>query len=463
MASTSDNTTTTSTDALPSTSDNRMVVLSDARTRHSECGLCLEELTSPRIFPCFHTFCLHCIKKLTENLNPMQLFPCPSCRSMVQIPASGVESFQVNFYVEAELERSQKAKRSCQGCDVCNGAYASKKCLDCDQFLCVSCTRFHSAFAGTRSHSVLDLSELDLAEDISDRVGSYKRDKYCSIHTDEKLRFFCAVCCKSICRDCKLTSHDGHNCSDIASKCAAAKQLIVNVTETSRRSLEPKLKQMIEAMKIHKDRLLTKKADLKCTFHKRAEDIKKEVDVCLARTEQQLDCDTESIFTVMQKMQDKYVTFLTICEDAEGIFQSENVQMMVNFCKKLRDFFGVKRPEPATAAGFPISSSAKAGLFGKGGKSQQILELCELREFALDNWREDIQLSLMQPQEAAFSTAAASSTPSTAVETSASSTAPTSSGSASFVATDSLPSSAPTITASSTASTPAWFLHRLKR
>ncbi|KAK7484093.1 hypothetical protein BaRGS_00024705 [Batillaria attramentaria] len=38
----------------------------------------------------------------------------------------------------------------------------------------------------------------------------------CDDHPDEKLRFVCVVCDKLICRDCKLTEHEGHKTIDIS-------------------------------------------------------------------------------------------------------------------------------------------------------------------------------------------------------------------------------------------------------
>jgi hypothetical protein len=40
-------------------------------------------------------------------------------------------------------------------------------------------------------------------------------DEMCDVHEDEKLRFYCKPCKRIICRDCKLTSHEGHPSEDL--------------------------------------------------------------------------------------------------------------------------------------------------------------------------------------------------------------------------------------------------------
>ena len=41
-------------------------------------------------------------------------------------------------------------------------------------------------------------------------------DSLCGEHPEEKLRFVCVPCDTPICRDCKLTEHEGHRSIDIA-------------------------------------------------------------------------------------------------------------------------------------------------------------------------------------------------------------------------------------------------------
>ena len=46
------------------------------------CPICLEQFTNPKILPCFHSFCLHCLENVAPELVEGNLcLPCPTCRS----------------------------------------------------------------------------------------------------------------------------------------------------------------------------------------------------------------------------------------------------------------------------------------------------------------------------------------------------------------------------------------------
>ena len=69
------------------------------------CGLCRNTYRSPKLLPCYHTFCLLCLDRLLEEKNPGEDFPCPdhSCRTMLQVPQEGARGFMENYYVAEQL------------------------------------------------------------------------------------------------------------------------------------------------------------------------------------------------------------------------------------------------------------------------------------------------------------------------------------------------------------------------
>ena len=162
----------------------------------------METFTSPRLLPCFHTFCLGCLQQLVCYKQRVDSFPCPTCRTTANIPPGGVEKFQVNFYIEPDVESSSNVVRTC---DICCKVPATHKCCDCDQFACNTCTTIHATFSATKSHTVLNLTQT-----AGNKAAVLaKKERYCSRHKEEKIRFFCTQCSTVICRDCKLTSHEG--------------------------------------------------------------------------------------------------------------------------------------------------------------------------------------------------------------------------------------------------------------
>ena len=53
------------------------------------CPICLEQFTNPKMFPCFHSFCLHCLEGVAPELIEGNLcLPCPTCR-FVYVTDSG--------------------------------------------------------------------------------------------------------------------------------------------------------------------------------------------------------------------------------------------------------------------------------------------------------------------------------------------------------------------------------------
>src|SRR6218665_1657632 len=68
----------------------------------TECPICLNVFTDPRVLPCIHTFCLECLKRISETAQkgPEDKLPCPLCRKEFIIPADGINGVPKNFFLE---------------------------------------------------------------------------------------------------------------------------------------------------------------------------------------------------------------------------------------------------------------------------------------------------------------------------------------------------------------------------
>ncbi|KAK7483423.1 hypothetical protein BaRGS_00025363 [Batillaria attramentaria] len=99
------------------------------------CALCLDIYTSPKLLPCHHTFCQHCLKDLASR-HRNNNFPCPSCRKQTAVPPGGVSDFQTNFYIGREdLERARVGT-------VCMNHIKQELdlyCVQCDLPICLKC------------------------------------------------------------------------------------------------------------------------------------------------------------------------------------------------------------------------------------------------------------------------------------------------------------------------------------
>ena len=65
----------------------------------TECSICTEEYTDPRVLPCGHTFCLKCIETWSKNKHPGDNLACPLCRKEFTLPSNGVGDLPKNFFV----------------------------------------------------------------------------------------------------------------------------------------------------------------------------------------------------------------------------------------------------------------------------------------------------------------------------------------------------------------------------
>ncbi|KAK7483439.1 hypothetical protein BaRGS_00025379 [Batillaria attramentaria] len=120
------------------------------RNQALTCALCLDIYTSPKLLPCHHTFCQHCLEDLADS-HRNNNFPCPSCRKETAVPPGGVSDFQTNFYISTEdLERARKGVL----CMTHPKDDLDLFCVDCDLPVCLKCV-----MTKHKTHKTQDLHE----------------------------------------------------------------------------------------------------------------------------------------------------------------------------------------------------------------------------------------------------------------------------------------------------------------
>ncbi|KAK7107246.1 E3 ubiquitin-protein ligase TRIM56-like [Littorina saxatilis] len=322
-----------------------MASLLPAQSRHRECAMCLGVFTSPRILQCFHTFCVGCLKQLVRKHVKSGSFPCPTCRTSVQIPAGGVDKFQVNFYIQAEVEGLRSTSGKVATCEMCGKGSASHKCSDCDQLSCDACTAIHASIKATRSHTVLNLQQAS-----GSLPGlTVSKERFCKTHKDEKIRFFCTQCSAVICRDCKLTSHEGHISTDLSEKSAEAKSLILQVTNRAHNYLEPKLRAALQTATSHKAAAQTNQKEMESTLERRAEELKREIDGSLAEAKEKLSQEASDVARVASQcinhMTQELTSFVSFTEHAQRVAESGCDADVLEIPNEMKQFFGVASDE----------------------------------------------------------------------------------------------------------------------
>jgi len=188
----------------------------------TECPICTEVYTDPRVLPCVHTYCLKCIEAWSKDKQPGDEVACPLCRKQFTLSSNGVSDLPKNFFVTNFLQMKElsSVESKTSPCEACSSDgesesgvqnVASLYCIECQMKLCHVCERGHKAFKSTRSHRVVDLGEKMNIETLQQTVSL----SYCDQHSDEFLKIYCFDCKLAICMLCYIKSHNGHKCSDV--------------------------------------------------------------------------------------------------------------------------------------------------------------------------------------------------------------------------------------------------------
>jgi len=191
----------------------------------TECSICTEVFTDPRVLPCIHTFCLKCLVNYGKDRQPGDGMPCPLCRKEFIIPDDGLSGIQKNFFMEKLLSARKLSAAEEAGpilCDVCSSDEArpseaissvkpaTKRCLQCKQNDCEQCSLGHTKVTATASHVMVEIGKELQTEEITLRLPTT-----CDTHKDKEIELFCLECELAICMMCFVKSHKTHDCSDI--------------------------------------------------------------------------------------------------------------------------------------------------------------------------------------------------------------------------------------------------------
>ncbi|XP_061770497.1 transcription intermediary factor 1-alpha isoform X4 [Nerophis ophidion] len=192
----------------------------------------------PKLLPCLHSFCKRCLPAPCrggdtrreqlglqgDNNKQMATIRCPVCRQ---------ESWEMdvldNFFVKdsAEVPSSTMEKNSqvCMSCD--DNTEATGYCLECVEFLCVTCIEAHQRVKFTRDHTIRQKEEMS-----PEAVAvSTQKPVFCDIHKQEPLKLFCETCDRLTCRDCQLLKHKDHNYQFLEDAYRNHRQYLENMTQ----------------------------------------------------------------------------------------------------------------------------------------------------------------------------------------------------------------------------------------
>ena len=337
------------------------------------CTLCHESFRDPRLLPCLHTFCAECLEKFASELEHQQVkdqdevkrdelcvrlreFPCPECDSNIEVPDGGVQEFPNNSFMDslqgavAGQQRIAEEQR-CTSCE--EGDLAVMWCHDCNTYLCDECHSAHARFRAMRVHKVYTLEEM---RDMNINEYLHQKPLFCMSHPDEVLKFYCTECGTAVCRDCKITAHDGHKAEEITVAAEGVRGQIAGLL-TSLDQASGMTANQLEGLKQHSTQYETdlegiirnvqKQVDyIHDLVHKFSQQLIEDLDRKSCSAEKDMKSEREALedkLLSLQTCNDFLHAVLTHSSDAELIANKNQLLQHLNLLRKHEPTCNVKR------------------------------------------------------------------------------------------------------------------------
>lgn len=175
------------------------------------CMICKGRLNSPRVLSCLHVFCETCLDKLLidESGDSTKIdctIDCPTCGQPTKVGSKGAASLTCDYIYTNILDLStiEPEMLACTSCKSTENAIS--RCNDCASFLCAGCDHAHKYMRCFENHEVVKLEDLQKS---AEKVSIHK-PLFCSVHTNENLKYYCFNCQIPVCNDCLIAdSHKG--------------------------------------------------------------------------------------------------------------------------------------------------------------------------------------------------------------------------------------------------------------
>ena len=261
------------------------VVSAEALKRLEEqltCPVCLENFSNPKILPCFHSFCLHCLEHVaSEVIEDKACLLCPTCRSPYPKPDEGLATLPPSFVINNLIEVYGLMKKvlgdqkvSCDNCDKTN---ATSYCKQCSKFLCPECQQQHDNWKEFAGHQSLSLEEVANTAYELPQAKAGATTWNCTNH-NKPLELFCEECNKVICQLCTVHRHAGHSYGVISDTYQKHHDAI---TQSTLQILNHRVEQLTKCM----TNLINRREEI----NEQSEKTKEEIHQMLTRLKQILD------------------------------------------------------------------------------------------------------------------------------------------------------------------------------
>ncbi|XP_064400785.1 E3 ubiquitin-protein ligase TRIM33-like isoform X2 [Halichondria panicea] len=196
-----------------------------------KCSICLYNFKNPKVLPCCHSFCLHCLEGAHEINKDKKSLTCPQCNAPHQVPTNGPCGF-LDDYTLVNQKQAATTTPVCEQCDDSNKPVAY--CHTCSDYLCDECLKAHRRVKAVRDHKTVNITPGN-ALDIEPQANkSYS----CSVHHEKPLELYCKDCKSLACLLCLAGLHNRHDIGSIDGK---ARQEVEETTKDLVKKTDSKL------------------------------------------------------------------------------------------------------------------------------------------------------------------------------------------------------------------------------
>jgi len=208
---------------------------------HVCCPVCYNRFTDPKLLPCLHTFCIHCLQKIQAASGIRDTILCPECRRNFTIPENGdLKTLPTNFRLNSLLDALPvtECKTSGVKCGNCEKTtQESAYCFTCCSFWCNDCLPLHNRIRAFNEHHALALKDFR-DEDFENIL---KQPTFCAKHEKKELELFCEVCKMTICNSCAFIDHEGHTKVALEDAAKEEKLRLNRAIESKKRKVQKKV------------------------------------------------------------------------------------------------------------------------------------------------------------------------------------------------------------------------------
>ena len=227
-----------------------------------ECPICQEQFSDPRVLPCRHTFCLHCLEKIREYQSTTESIPCPVCRATFHLSTDCIHDLPKNIFAANLIdivnqgdifEQTSLGSINTANIHLCTldtdecSQPATFYCDVCDIYMCEQCEISHQSSKFARKHQPVAVTE----------ATTRQKQPYCSKHKSKLLDIFCEDCNLMICSSC-LSAHRDHKCCGLEEKMEYFSGQLDHVLAQTDQSL----KAIHQAIKVTQEQAVKVKTDV---------------------------------------------------------------------------------------------------------------------------------------------------------------------------------------------------------